>query len=71
VAVNGATYDSDDLKDAITAAKTNHASIKLLVKRGDRYDTVSVNYAGGLRYPHLQPIPGALALLDSLLAPRR
>jgi predicted metalloprotease with PDZ domain len=70
VAVNGVAYDADDLKGAITAAKTNGAPIQLLIKRGDRYDTVSVNYRGGLRYPHLERIPGTPALLDDVLNPR-
>lgn len=70
VSVNGMDYDSDDLKDAITAAKTNSAPIQLLIKRGDRYMTVAVNYHGGLRYPHLERLPGTPALLDQTLSPR-
>jgi predicted metalloprotease with PDZ domain len=70
VAVNGVAYEADDLKDAITAAKNDKAPIQLLIKRGERYMTVSVNYHGGLRYPHLARIPGSPALLDNLLAPR-
>ncbi|HTT82497.1 MAG TPA: hypothetical protein VMF67_03365, partial [Rhizomicrobium sp.] len=71
VAVNGVAYDMDELKDAITEAKTNTAPIDLLIRRGDRYLTVRVNYHGGLRYPHLERIPGAPPLLDALLAPRK
>jgi predicted metalloprotease with PDZ domain len=70
VGINGVAYDGDDLKDAITAAKSNNAPIQLLIKRGDRYMTVTVNYHGGLRYPHLERINGTPALLDELLAPR-
>jgi predicted metalloprotease with PDZ domain len=70
VAVNGVAYDADELKDAITAARGNAAPIQLLIKRGDRYMTVGVNYRGGLRYPHLARIPGTPAPLDALLAPR-
>jgi predicted metalloprotease with PDZ domain len=70
VAVNGVAYDSDDLKRAITEAKAGGAPIALLVKRADRYMTVSVPYRGGLRYPRLERIPGTPALLDDLLAPR-
>ncbi|MGH6887586.1 MAG: M61 family metallopeptidase [Rhizomicrobium sp.] len=71
VAVNGTAYSSDELKDAIAAAKSDKAPIKLLVKRGGRYDTVSVNWHGGLRYPHLERVAGAPALLDALLSPRK
>ncbi|HEX4159613.1 MAG TPA: hypothetical protein VHY79_14175 [Rhizomicrobium sp.] len=70
VAVNGVGYDADELKDAIAAAKMNTAPIQLLIKRGDRYVTIPVNYHGGLRYPHLERIPGTPALLDDLLDAR-
>jgi predicted metalloprotease with PDZ domain len=71
VAVNGRSYDMDDLKDTITAAVKTPSPIQLLLKRGDRYDTVSVNYRGGLRYPHLERVPNTPGLLDDLLAPRK
>jgi predicted metalloprotease with PDZ domain len=71
VAVNGEAYDADDLKDTITAAKAAPAPIQLLLKRGDRYETLSVNYRGGLQYPHLERVPNTPALLDDLLAPRK
>jgi predicted metalloprotease with PDZ domain len=70
VSVNGAAYDPDELKDAITAARYNSSAIQLLLKRGDRYTTVAVNYHGGLRYPHLAPVAGAPRLLDDVLAAR-
>jgi predicted metalloprotease with PDZ domain len=70
VAVNGVAYDADDLKDAVAAAKTGTAPIQLLIKRGDRYMTIRMNYHGGLRYPHLERISGAPALLDDVLTPR-
>jgi len=71
VAVNGNAYDADDLKDVIADAKANNAPIQLLLKDSDQYRTVSVNYHGGLRYPHLERLPGTPALLDDLLAPRK
>jgi predicted metalloprotease with PDZ domain len=71
VAVNGVAYDSDDLKDAITNAKGSHAPIQLLLKRGDRYVTCAANWHGGLRYPHLERVPGTQPLLDDLLKPKQ
>lgn len=70
VAVNGSSYDADDLKDATTAAKSNGAAIQPWIKRGDRYNTAALNYRGGLRYPHLQRIPGTSALIDNVLNPK-
>lgn len=46
------------------------APITLLIKRGDRYNDLAVDYHGGLRYPHLERVPGTPPLLDALLAPR-
>jgi predicted metalloprotease with PDZ domain len=70
VAVNGVSYDSDRLKEVIKNASTNNAPIELLVKNGDRYTTVPVDYHGGLRYPHLERDPSVPPRLDQILAPR-
>jgi predicted metalloprotease with PDZ domain len=70
VAVNGNAYDADDLKDVITDAK-NGAPIQLLLKDSDQYRTVTVNYRGGLRYPHLERLPNTPALLDDEFAARK
>jgi predicted metalloprotease with PDZ domain len=59
VAVNGEAYSADAIKAAITAAKDGGAPIELLVKRGDRYLTVPVDYHGGLRWPWLEPAAAA------------
>jgi predicted metalloprotease with PDZ domain len=71
VAVNGTAFDADNLKDVITEAKDDAAPIALLIKRGDTFTTASINYHDGLRYPRLERIAGAPALLDDLLSPRR
>ena len=71
VAVNGIAYDDDRLRDAIReAAKPGAAPISLLVRKGNRFSTVSLDYHGGLRYPHLERVAGTPALLDDVLAPR-
>ncbi len=70
VAVNGAAFDPDDLLRAITDAKTTKAPIELLLKAQDHYRTVRIDYHGGLRYPHLERIPGSTGgSLDAILAP--
>lgn len=76
VAVNGQAYDEATLKAAITAAKTGGpaagAPIALLVRRGDRYDTIAIDYHKGLRYPWLDSTtPGKANGFDRLLSPRR
>ena len=73
IAVNGAAYDQDVLKQAITAAKGAAKPIELLIRRGERFLTVPVPYYGGLRYPWLERAAGGSGPtgLDQLLAPRR
>ncbi|MDE2079813.1 MAG: M61 family metallopeptidase [Burkholderiales bacterium] len=71
VAVNGVPYDADVLQQAIRdAAAPGAGAIALLVKADNRYRTVSVDYHGGLRYPHLERVPGTPDLLDAVLTPR-
>jgi predicted metalloprotease with PDZ domain len=71
MAVDDVAYDPDRLKDAIKAARTDRAPIRLLIKRGDVFRTAAIDYHGGLRYPHLERIPNTPALLDDVLAARR
>jgi predicted metalloprotease with PDZ domain len=71
VAVNDLGYDKDTLEDAVTAAKTDKAPIRVLVRDFNRYRTIDVDYHGGLRYPHLERIAGTPDRLDAIFAPRR
>lgn len=71
VAVNGHDYDSDNLKDAISAAATDkRRPITLLLKNFDEYSTVSIDYHGGLKYPHLMRDKSKPDTLDALLKAR-
>ena len=70
IAVKGDAYDAEKLKDAIRFAATNGAPLTLLVKSNDQYRTVSIDYRGGLRYPHLERIAGAADRLGAILEPR-
>ena len=70
VAVNGVTYGAEGLRRAITSARSGTAPIELLLKVGDQYRTVTIDYRGGLRYPHLERDTAAADLLGRILAPR-
>ncbi len=70
IAVDGLSYDNDRLKDAIKAGSTNSAPIELLIKNGDRYSTVRVDFHDGLHYPHLERDANVPARLDQILSPR-
>ena len=69
VAVDGRAYKPEILRDAITAAKTGSAPIQLLVKKDDRYQTVSFDYHEGLKYPHLERVEGTPDRLTAILSP--
>lgn len=70
VAVNGLGYTSERLKNAVRDAKGGKEPIRLLLKSGDRYRDVAIDYHGGLRYPHLEKTATGEAGLDKLLRPR-
>jgi predicted metalloprotease with PDZ domain len=70
VAVNGDAASAANLSDAITAAKGTDKTIELIVKDGDHYRTVNFDYHDGLRYPHLERIPGTTDRLGALYTPR-
>lgn len=54
VAVNGAQYSADGIHDAIeAAAKDGAGPIQIITSNGARYETRSIDYHGGLRYPHI------------------
>ncbi len=71
LAVNGRTFDADALKAAITAAKGTKAPVRLLVKSGDLFRTVDLDWHEGLKYPRLVKSGKGQGTLDALLAPRR
>ena len=71
VAVQGMAYKAERLAAAITANKEGKAPLQLLVKEGERYRTLVLDYRLGLRYPKLVRIDGVPEGLDAgVLKPR-
>jgi predicted metalloprotease with PDZ domain len=78
IAVNGRSYSDesmrnfsgDSLKQAIRDAANNGPAPQLLIHDGDVYKTVTLDWHGGLRYPHLEKVGKGPGTLDALLAPR-
>lgn len=69
LAVNGRAYKPEILRTAITAAKTAKEPINLLVKKGNQYRTVALDYHDGLKYPRLERIKGTPDRLTEILKP--
>lgn len=53
IAVNGKSYKADALKSAISNAKTQKQAIELIVRHGEYYRTIRLDYFEGLKYPAL------------------
>ncbi|MGH6614026.1 M61 family metallopeptidase [Sphingomonas sp.] len=70
IAVNDVAYSDTLLKAAVVTAKTSKDPIRLLVKNGERIDTIAIDYHGGPRYPRLEKIGSGEGGLDKLLSPR-
>ena len=70
VAVNGRTFNADDLKQAIRNAAGMGRAVELLLKDGNLYRTVTLDWHGGLRFPRLEKAGKGEGTLDALLAPK-
>jgi predicted metalloprotease with PDZ domain len=70
VAVNNVAFDADRMKTIVKESKDAAAPIELIVKNGDRYRTIRLDYHQGLRYPHLERSGDGPAPLDAILTAR-
>ncbi len=64
--VDGHIYTHDVLEDAVKSEQP----ISFLVINDDYYKTVTVDYRGGPKFPHLVREEGKPDLLDELIKPR-
>lgn len=71
IAVNGEAYEVERLKEAITAAKGGKQPVSLIVKDGDHFKVVDIDYREGLKYPRLERIEGKPDLLSKIYEPRK
>jgi predicted metalloprotease with PDZ domain len=67
VAANGRKWSPDILRDAIDRAKNSKDPIELLAENGDYFQTYRIDYHGGERYPHLEPLKGKTDLLTEIM----
>jgi predicted metalloprotease with PDZ domain len=69
VAVDDRAFTPDLLRDALKAGKNSTQPIRLLVLNNDYYQTCTIDYHGGERYPHLVREESKADLLDDLAKP--
>ncbi len=70
-AVNDQKFSVANLREAILSAEKSKEPIKLLLKREDQFVTVTLDYHGGLRYPHLERVETVPDRLDAILEPSK
>ena len=70
-AVNNQTFSIANLRAAILSAEKASTPIALLLKRDDQFLTISLDYHGGLRIPHLERVEGTPDRLAAILAPSK
>ena len=69
LSVDGQPYQASVIKSAISASRADRP-IELQVARGQTEYSLSLTWEGGLRYPHLERVPGTPDLFDDVLRPR-
>jgi predicted metalloprotease with PDZ domain len=68
LAVNGVAFSPDVLDESI--AHPRNGKISLVIRNFASVETREIQYPGGVRYPHLERIPGTHDYLTEILAPR-
>ena len=69
ISINGRSWSSDALHDAVAAAKMNTTPLEFLVENGSFQQTYKVDYHDGERYPHLERDATKPDLLGEIIKP--
>ena len=69
VAVNDRAFSPQVWNEALTAAKSSHDSIQLLVKQGTWFSHLALDYHDGIKFPHLERIPNTPDMLSEIMKP--
>jgi predicted metalloprotease with PDZ domain len=69
IAINGRAYSTERLRDVIKASAKTTTPIEIIVESGEFFATLSVDYHGGERYPHLERVTGKADWMEALTKP--
>lgn len=69
VGVNGQTFSVATLEQAIKSSKSTSEPILILASNMGSLRTFTINYHQGIRFPHLQSVPGVRDFLTEILKP--
>lgn len=67
IAINGRAFDAKRLRSLMDEGVS---PLNLLVKSGEVFRTVQLDYADGQRYPSLRRVPESTGWIDEIIAPR-
>jgi hypothetical protein len=69
LAVDGQQFSADVLEYAVRRAQHSFTPIALITKQTGWYQTLSLDYHAGIRYPHLVRVEGVPDMLAAIAAP--
>jgi predicted metalloprotease with PDZ domain len=70
LAVNGQEYSNDVMIDALKNAVKSTTPISLITRQTSWFQTLALDYHGGLLFPHLERIDGKPDMLTSIASPK-
>lgn len=70
VAIDGHAYSAGVLRGEIAHAQESRKPLQITAKGDGITQVYSLDYDGGLKYPHLVRVPGTTDYLDEILAPK-
>jgi predicted metalloprotease with PDZ domain len=70
LAVDNQQFSADVLEYAVKRAQHSSSPISLITTQTGWYQTLALDYHDGLRYPHLERIPGTADMLAAIAAPQ-
>lgn len=68
-AVDGRGWSTETMRRTVADSEKNPRALKLLIGNGDFMETYTLDYHGGLRYPHLVRQNSANDYLDEIIRP--
>jgi predicted metalloprotease with PDZ domain len=69
IAVNGRKFTDDAMREALASAKASNRPVDLIVQNGDYFRTATLDYRGGLLYPHLERDSSKPDVLGQIMQP--
>ena len=69
VAINDREFTPDAWRAAVKATSSSFRPMVLLVNHSGYFRDITLNYHGGLKYPHLVRIQGTVDMLTDIVRP--